>query len=707
VARNSALAAARLAADARDPATRARLEALVQEVSQAAQAAEVDQKLLAKLVDIRSAEADDLDGSETDLAYGEAFREAGLDVAELSPAEAEAKIQTRLRTVVVDIRTALDDWAAVRRDRRSDQAGARRLSDIARLADPDPWRNRLRELLQARKSPERLANLRALAKSAWIDELPAVSLSLLGKTLLGSGDPAAAEIVLRAGRHLHPGDVWLNYGLAQCLGRLRRREEAIRYFIAARSLRPETAHALAHALEQNGEIDQAIAVFQDLSQLRPKDSLHFTCLGTILKASGRTQEATVALDAAMLAARGQVELRPRQSLAHASLGRALFEHGKPIEAIAEYREAIRLMPNDPGTHNNLGLALRDQKKLAEAIAEYREAIRLQPDDPGIRNNLGNVLQGQGKLAEAIAEYREAIRLKPDYAPARNGLGNALYDQGKLAEAIAEYREAIRLKPNDPFPHNNLGNALKDQGKLAEAIAEYREAIRLQPDDSHAHHNLGLAVGSRGDFAQASAELRRALDLVKTNPRLAQQVQRELAATERQASLDARLPEVLAGRLKPSDTTEMLGFAQLCYEKKLQNASARFWSQAFQAQPKLADDVQVPNRYNAACAAALAGCGQGKDEPAPDEAAKARWRKQATDWLKADLVAWSKILDSGPPQARQAISQTLQHWKADSDLAGLRDEAGLAKLPADEQEAYHALWDEVNRLLKRAQSPPSR
>ena len=74
-----------------------------------------------------------------------------------------------------------------------------------------------------------------------------------------------------------------------------------------------------------------------------------------------------------------------------------------------------------------------------------------------------------------------------------------------------------------------------------------------------------------------------------------------------------------------------------------------------------------------------------------------------DWLKADVAAWSKILDTGPLQARQAIAQTLQHWKADTDLAGIRDPAALAKLPPDEQKALSTLWPEVDALLKKAQS----
>ena len=75
-------------------------------------------------------------------------------------------------------------------------------------------------------------------------------------------------------------------------------------------------------------------------------------------------------------------------------------------------------------------------------------------------------------------------------------------------------------------------------------------------------------------------------------------------------------------------------------------------------------------------------------------------QQALDWLKAELVVWGKLLDSGPPEARLMIIKTLEHWKQDSDLATIRDAAGLAKLPADEQKAWRALWADVDSLLKR-------
>jgi hypothetical protein len=101
------------------------------------------------------------------------------------------------------------------------------------------------------------------------------------------------------------------------------------------------------------------------------------------------------------------------------------------------------------------------------------------------------------------------------------------------------------------------------------------------------------------------------------------------------------------------------------------------------------------------AAAQASCGQGKDDPPLDEPTKARWRRQAIDWLKADLAVWSEVLENGPSQARQLIAQAIRRWRGDFDLAGLRDEAALAKLPEDERKACRALWAEVDAFVNKA------
>jgi serine/threonine-protein kinase len=123
-----------------------------------------------------------------------------------------------------------------------------------------------------------------------------------------------------------------------------------------------------------------------------------------------------------------------------------------------------------------------------------------------------------------------------------------------------------------------------------------------------------------------------------------------------------------------------------------------WQKKALADPKLAANHRAQRRYNAACAAALAGCGKGKDDPPPEDASKVKLCRQALDWLKADLAAWSKILESGPPQGRPVVASTLEHLKEHSDLAGIRDAAALAKLPQEERAACKPLWGDVDGLL---------
>ncbi len=250
-------------------------------------------------------------------------------------------------------------------------------------------------------------------------------------------------------------------------------------------------------------------------------------------------------------------------------------------------------------------------------------------------------------------------------------------------------------------HYNLGNALNGQGKVEEAVAEYRTAIRLQPDLAEAHCNLGRLLRRRGDYAGALAMLRRGHELGARQPGWRYPSARWLAEAERMASLAPRLPALLKGEDRPKDVAERLDIAQLCYETKRFAAAARFLAEAMAADPGLGDDRRAAHRYNAACAAALAGSGQGADDPKPDEAARPGLRGQALDWLKAERVAWAKVLDAGGPQARPLVQETLQYWRADSDLAGVCDAGALAKLPESERVAWRSFWAEVDALLARA------
>ena len=79
----------------------------------------------------------------------------------------------------------------------------------------------------------------------------------------------------------------------------------------------------------------------------------------------------------------------------------------------------------------------------------------------------------------------------------------------------------------------------------------------------------------------------------------------------------------------------------------------------------------------------------------------RFRKQARDWLQADLAAWSTTLNDDSPRNRDLARKMLMLCQAEQDLAGIRDAAALENLSAEEREECAALWKQVAFALSRA------
>jgi serine/threonine-protein kinase len=665
------------------------------------------------------------DNEGADRLYGEAFRWYGVDVERLGPAEAAARL--RGSALAAELLDALDDWARVVGD--GDRKREQHLRAAADGLDRDGWRRRLRRAMAARDAAE----ISRLARGPTPEGLSASAVVLLADALKVARDPARGLKALRAAQRRRPGDFWLAFELAHACYHAgpETREEALRYYTVALALRPASPVSygiLGGALSQEHKLPEAEAVLREGLRLTPNDPELHLGLGEALAAQGKPAEAEAEY-------REALRLRPDLHDAHTDLGDALKAQHKLAEAVAEYREALLLQPENPGTHVSLGNALQDQGKPAEAEASYREALRLQPDFPeaynnlggalaaqnkpaeaeaafwaalrqkpgfpGAHHNLGLLLARQGKLSEAVVHWKLVLRFQPDYPGTHSNLGAALKLLGELPEAEAEYRAALRLQPHDPQAHLDLGIALAVQNKLPDAAAEFREALRLRPDFAEAHVNLGLALRLQGKFAESLNAFRRGHELGSKSPDWRHPSADWLRKAERLVELDAQLPALTRGDAAPKNVSEQIELAWMCALKQWNVFSARCYADAFAARPELAESLSLAHRYNAACAAALAGCGKGQDAAGLPAKARQGLRGQARAWLDAERLALAGLLKGDKPDVA-GVRQRLEHWRQDPDLAGIRNRDALDQLPEAERDAWQQLWAEVDALLKKAQ-----
>jgi protein O-mannosyl-transferase len=217
-----------------------------------------------------------------------------------------------------------------------------------------------------------------------------------------------------------------------------------------------------------------------------------------------------------------------------------------------FRHAIAVTKDNDIAFVNLGVALDVQGKFDEALAQYREALRIAPGRYQIHNNVANILDKIGRPEAALAEYRAAIRLEPKMAFLHNAAGETLVELGRLSEALDELTNAAQLDPGYAAPHFQMGKVFLKQGRDAEAMDQFHAALSLDPENFKiltyvarvlaaaenpeirdgktalllaANANaltggqqplvldaLGMACAETGDFTNAIEVARRALDL---------------------------------------------------------------------------------------------------------------------------------------------------------------------------------------------------
>jgi tetratricopeptide (TPR) repeat protein len=97
------------------------------------------------------------------------------------------------------------------------------------------------------------------------------------------------------------------------------------------------------------------------------------------------------------------------AIAHAKLGVVRDEQGRPEEAIAHYRQALRIHPDMPDAYNDWGIALARQGRWLEAIEQYENALKLAPGSVEAHANLAQALERVGRAAEAAEHTRAAQR----------------------------------------------------------------------------------------------------------------------------------------------------------------------------------------------------------------------------------------------------------------------------------------------------------
>jgi TolB-like protein/Tfp pilus assembly protein PilF len=198
---------------------------------------------------------------------------------------------------------------------------------------------------------------------------------------------------------------------------------------------------------------RARSFFERATELDPGFAMAFAWLAmthVIEAAFVWTDSLARSVDEVNRLARKSLELDEREYVAHLALAYTLGLAVQQQQMIAAFERVIELNPNNAAPYGHLGVFLSCAGRPDDAIAYLKRAMRLSPKDYFMfqwLTGMGWAHFSTGRYDEATFWLERSRQSRPDFHLSHRALAATYAQLGRLEEAKMALREDLRLAPN--------------------------------------------------------------------------------------------------------------------------------------------------------------------------------------------------------------------------------------------------------------------
>ncbi|MGB6742858.1 MAG: tetratricopeptide repeat protein [Terracidiphilus sp.] len=321
----------------------------------------------------------------------------------------------------------------------------------------------------------------------------------------------------------------MEFTLGAAYDQLKQPKDAIAAYQRSEDLEPgdpRTIDALAQALFNNNQFDEALKQYQELAEADPENNAPLIRISEIQRRQGKYEDALNTIEKAL-------KIDPTSLEAGYNEGLLLDVLGRFDEAAATYQKMVDLTSHANGAYtdeekNNrsiflerLGALCLEQNKIDQAIAAYQKMIELGGDN-AVRGYQGEVdaYQTAKQFDKAIEVSQKAVEANPKNRDMKLMLAGELADQGKPDDALAMAKGLLNgSAENDRTVWFAIGqiNIRLRRWKDAEDAFSKAEPLATKKDDrTYLLFLRGELADREKHMDQAEQYFRQALDLDSAN-----------------------------------------------------------------------------------------------------------------------------------------------------------------------------------------------
>jgi serine/threonine protein kinase/tetratricopeptide (TPR) repeat protein len=280
-----------------------------------------------------------------------------------------------------------------------------------------------------------------------------------------------------------------------------------------------TASDIVEQLQPGKPLDQEMATL-----VARREAIAFILVGSIAKEGSRYEVSVRAVDAELgtplASASASASTKGEVLAAVSQVARSLQSElgGVSPESVgAQAAETFTAGSIEAMQAYTRAQDLYYQGKSDEALAAYREALRLDPALGRAYAGMGAVYAALGQDADAKASYDEALKhldRMTEREKYRTLGGYYLQVARNYEKAIENYEALVERYPADNTAHANLALAYVLVRNFPRAMEEGRKAVEIYPGNVLQRTNYAMYCMYAGDFEAAIREARTVLESEK-------------------------------------------------------------------------------------------------------------------------------------------------------------------------------------------------
>jgi len=370
-------------------------------------------------------------------------------------------------------------------------------ADLAKLLDGESrWSEAASAWRQARKLRGDLSDLEGESRALLAFAEDVVAQGESGGAVSASFEDAKSA--LRRAREAGSKSVDVALGLARCAEIAGDMDARIAELTAASaSARPDDVRpswALAGALLAAGRRDEALALYQTMSDAHPTDANLALSLHAAARAAGDEARQLTGATRAVNAA-------PENVAAWSALWYVFAPKQRWGELAGATVEIAKAHPEGMWPAHYAGVACARARRFDEALAWLEKAWTAKDADPDARCEAARILVTEKNDRErAVKLLTEALALDPGNAQANNLMffvAKRFADEGDVKRAALLFEVIAKARPNDQISQNNYANSLRFAGRNDECGKTYLAMIEKFPNDAQIRNDYALLLDCEG------------------------------------------------------------------------------------------------------------------------------------------------------------------------------------------------------------------